>query len=273
MQHVHTGEKFVIANMHTTAGRKLHAITGNLRQRLLLKHQCMVSVLNQTMAFAASQGRCNAVAAGDWNMTEETVSKVMQERPAGERWWSIGTDKDFILSTCESWQVEVDVTAHDNAHTAWVAQLQPSEQPAPPTPTRDNLSEKVLRAARQMVARFRARAVRRAEEARLAAEAMEEKLAQQSEKSGTRQEEEALALAGQVQAEHESVESDTEAQQNAKPPSEDDDEKNPDEDWCQACCYVLEYACVNWIVRYWNRAMVLLKLLRTFRRSHFVLMF
>ena len=47
-----------------------------------------------------------------------------------------------------------------------------------------------------MVARFRARAARRAEEARLAAEAMEEELAQQSEKSGTRQEEEATLQCG-----------------------------------------------------------------------------
>ena len=130
-----------------------------------------------------------------------------------------------------------------------------------------------MHTALQMIARFRARAVRRAEEARLAAEAMEKKLAQQSEKSGTRQEEEALALAGQVQAEHERVESDTEAQQNAKPPSEDDGEKNLDDDWCQACSYIVQYACATWIVRHWNRATVLLKLLRTSRRIHLVLMF
>ena len=124
-----------------------------------------------------------------------------------------------------------------------------------------------------MVARFRARAARRAEEARLAAEAMEEELARQSENMGTRQEEQALDLERKVEAEHERVESYTEAQQYAKPPSEEDDEKNLGDDWCQACCYVVKYACVNWIVRYWNRAMVLLKLFRTFRRSHFVLMF
>jgi hypothetical protein len=100
----------------------------------------MESVLNQTMAFAASQGRCNAVAAGAWNMTEEAVSTVMQERPAGERWWSIGTAKDFILSTCESWQMEA---AHDKQHTAVVAQLQPSAQPVSSTPTWGNLRERI----------------------------------------------------------------------------------------------------------------------------------
>ena len=81
-----------------------------------------------------------------------------------------------------------------------------------------------------MVARFRARAARRAEEARLAAETMGEELARQSENMGTRQEEEALDWERKVEAEHERVESDTEAQTDAKPPIEDDDEKNLGDD-------------------------------------------
>ena len=81
-----------------------------------------------------------------------------------------------------------------------------------------------------MVARFRARAARRAEEARLAAEAMGQELARQSENMGTRQEEEALDWERKVEAEHERVESDTEAQKDAKPPIEDDDEKNLGDD-------------------------------------------
>ena len=98
----------------------------------------MDSVLKQSMALAASQGKCHMVAAGDWNMEESAVTSVMHGRPAAEQWWSTGKRQAFIRSTCESWQMEV---AHDKQHTAVVAQLQPNAQPVSSTPTWDNLRE------------------------------------------------------------------------------------------------------------------------------------
>jgi len=167
------------------------------------------------MALAASQGQCHVVIAGDWNIEASSVDKVMQERPTGEDWWSVGDRRDFIVSTCGSWHVKADVVSHDKMHKAVLAQLQPTPEPAvlaqlQPTPEPvkltpfwDNLNERVKLMSRHLVERLRKRAAKRGRDAAsLATEAMDEELARQSEDDKARSELRALKRQRKVEAEH-----------------------------------------------------------------------
>ena len=180
----------------------------------------MDSVLKQSMALAASQGKCHMVAAGDWNMEESAVTSVMHARPA----LAIGRPSYVPHASRGRWKWPTTSSTRP-----WWRNCSQTHNRSR-QPQRGTISESALHTALQMVARFRARAARRGEEARLAAETMGEELARQSENLGTRQEEEVLDWERKVEAKHERVESDTEAQKDAKPPSEDDDEKNLGDD-------------------------------------------
>ena len=133
-----------------------------------------------------------------------SVAKVMQERPTGEDWWSVGDDRrDFIVSTCGSWQVKAGVVSHDKVHKAVLAQLQPTPELVKLTTVWDNLDERVKLMSRHLVERLRKRAAKRGRDAAsLATEAMDEELARQSEDDKARSELRALKRQRKVEAEH-----------------------------------------------------------------------
>jgi len=204
VRHARSGDLFLVANTHTVVGQKTHAIRGSTQAKITcFKEMCMHSVMEHCMALAAAQGQCHVVIAGDWNIEASSVDKVMQERPTGEDWWSVGDRRDFIVSTCGSWQVKADVVSHDKMHKAVLAQLQPTPEPVKLTPFWDNLNERVKLMSRHLVERLRKRAAKRGRDAAsLATEAMDEELARQREDDKARSELRALKRQRKVEAEH-----------------------------------------------------------------------